>query len=49
MLHDEEVGSVSVGILTTITAMKNEFVCFKKGGRVNTAELVNKFKFSLNE
>jgi hypothetical protein len=45
-LQDEEIGTVSVDILTRITAMKNECVWFKTGGRVNTAQLVNKFKFS---
>jgi hypothetical protein len=45
-LLDEGIGNVSIGILTRITAMKNEFIWFKTGGRVDTAQLVNKFKFS---
>jgi len=45
-LEDEEIGTVSVGILTRITAMKSEFIWFKTGGHVDTAQLVNKFKFS---
>jgi len=40
------MGTVSVGILTRITAMKNEFIWFKTGGCMDTAQLVNMFKFS---
>jgi len=45
-LEDKEIGTLSVAFLTRITAMKNEFVWFKTGGRANTAQLVNNFKFS---
>jgi len=45
-LQDGEIGTVPVGILTRITAVKNEFIWFKTAGRVNAAQLVKKFKFS---